>query len=64
MGWLNSQIGVSMIIFNPDRQNEYRDKESAQRIAQETGGVFVDKEFKDIFGSYWIVVWNDYYDKR
>lgn len=39
------------------RQNEFRNKENAQRIAKETGGEFIDKEFKDIFGSYWIVKW-------
>lgn len=39
------------------RQNEYRDKAYAQYIAEKTGGEFVDTEFCDIFGSYWVVIW-------
>lgn len=41
------------------RQNEYRNKEFAEKIAKETGGEFIDKEFEDIFGKYWIVIWRD-----
>ena len=41
------------------RQNEYRNKEFAKRIAEETAGEFIDKEFKDLFGSYWIVLWRN-----
>lgn len=40
-----------------DRMNYYRNKEFAQNIAKQTGGEFVDEEFKDEFGSYWIVIW-------
>lgn len=39
------------------RQNEYRNRDYAIKIAQTTGGEFIDEEFKDIFGSYWIVIW-------
>jgi hypothetical protein len=39
------------------RQNEYRDKEFAQRIAEETNGEFIDTEYKDAQGAYWIVIW-------
>lgn len=39
------------------RQNEYRDRNNAIRIARETGGKFIDEEFKDRFGSFWIVLW-------
>ena len=39
------------------RQNEYRNREFAIKIARETGGEFVDKEFKDCYGSYWVVIW-------
>lgn len=40
-----------------DRQNEYRNRAFAQRIARETGGEFIDKEFEDIYGKYWVVIW-------
>lgn len=46
-----------MIYSYPERQNEYRSREFAQKIAQETGGEFIDTEFKDNLGSYWIVIW-------
>ena len=39
------------------RQNEYRNRDFAKKIAEETAGEFIDKEFKDCFGSYWIVLW-------
>lgn len=40
-----------------DRMNYYRNKEFAQRIAEQTGGEFIDKEFTDNIGSYWVVIW-------
>lgn len=39
------------------RQNEYRVRAYAQYIAEITGGEFVDKEYEDAFGKYWIVIW-------
>ena len=39
------------------RQNEYRNREFAIAIAKKTGGEFIDREFKDNIGSYWIVIW-------
>jgi hypothetical protein len=39
------------------RQNEYRNREFAIKIAQETGGQFIDIEYRDVFGAYWIVIW-------
>ncbi len=39
------------------RQNEYRNKEFAIHIAKTTGGQFIDKEFSDCMGSYWLVIW-------
>ena len=39
------------------RQNEYRNKDFAIDIANKTCGQFIDKEFADKFGSYWIVIW-------
>ena len=41
------------------RQNEYRNKEFAQAVAAKTGGTFIDKEFSDKFGKYWIVIWEE-----
>ena len=45
------------LLENGNRQNEYRNRETAQRIARETGGQFIDKAFKDCYGFYWIVLW-------
>ena len=42
-----------------DRQQIFRNKEYAEKIAEETGGFFLDTEFKDQWGSYWIVIWRD-----
>lgn len=39
------------------RQNEYRSRAFAIEIAQKTGGEFIDKEFHDNIGPYWIVIW-------
>ena len=41
------------------RQNEYRDKETAKRIAETTGGEFIDEEFEDHLGKYYIVIWRE-----
>ena len=41
------------------RQNEYRNKAFAQAIARQTGGEFIDEEFTDLWGSYWVVIWRD-----
>lgn len=40
------------------RLNHYRSKEYAMQIAQSTGGSFIDKEYTDEFGAYWIVIWD------
>lgn len=40
------------------RLNHYRNKDFAVRIAKTTGGAFIDQEYTDEFGSYWIVLWN------
>ena len=39
------------------RMNIYRNREFAVDVAQRTGGEFVDTEFTDEFGKYWIVIW-------
>jgi hypothetical protein len=39
------------------RMNIYRVKEAAQDIARRTGGEFMDEEFEDEFGSFWVVIW-------
>lgn len=41
------------------RYNIYRNKDYAKKIANDTKGQFLDTEFKDDFGSYWIVIWRD-----
>jgi len=40
-----------------NRQSEYRNRDTAIRIAEQTGGEFIDKVFHDMFGDYWIVIW-------
>ena len=39
------------------RMNTYRNREYAITVAQRTGGEFVDKEYTDDLGSYWVVLW-------
>lgn len=39
------------------RFNFYRNKKFAKEIAIKTGGEFIEKEFKDEFGKYWVVIW-------
>lgn len=40
------------------RQNIYRSRDFARQIAETTGGSFIETEFADEFGSYWIVIWD------
>lgn len=40
------------------RLNHYRDKNFAISVANKTGGRFIDEEYTDEFGVYYIVIWD------
>ena len=39
------------------RMNIYRNREFAEHIAKVTNGEFLNEEFEDEFGKYWVVIW-------
>lgn len=39
------------------RFNFYRNEKFAKEIAKKTGGEFIEEDFEDEFGKYWIVIW-------
>lgn len=39
------------------RMNIYRNREFAENIAKVTNGEFLNEEFVDEFGKYWVVIW-------
>lgn len=39
------------------RLNHYRNKDFAISVASKTNGVFVNKEYHDEMGVYYIVIW-------
>lgn len=45
------------LLESGNRQSEYRNRDTAIRIAEQTGGEFIDEVFHDKFGDYWIVIW-------
>ena len=49
--------GIMYLLETGNRQSEYRNRSTAIRIAEQTGGEFIDEVFHDKFGDYWIVIW-------